>query len=925
MAITLSSSPVWYPPSSSPPPVVRKRKLFQHTEAAQPKKPRTVGGFLDDDEEEDERIEKVTATADTANPTLVSKGVSLAALEALCEDESEEVRSPNLPFSVPDSERRGQIDGISIQSCSGGAISLRKRARPSTVSYEHTIASRSTHVAGRAKTSYYGIEIHKILDEVKASQKEREATRVSKERLIPSVEPLHSIADSKVPRALWTEKYRAMRFTDLVGDERSHRSVLRWFKSWDDTVFPGHIPRPTKRKPFSGNEEEQHHKKILMLTGPPGLGKTTLAHVCAKQAGYEVLEINASDDRSRDVVKGRIKDALGTENVRGIDVKRDNKTVRKAGRPVCVVVDEVDGVTTGSGAGGEGGFMKALADLVQLDQQNSTKRGLTNASKGRSRKDSFRMQRPLILICNDVYHPSLRPLRASNMAEVVHLRNPPIEKVILRLKGIFETEGVSCDFDAIRRLCEATWGVTSRKEGQMQKASNGEGDIRSVLVTGEWIAQKLRYAQSSADPIRLTRKWFEESVLKDGQQFSSHLKGLGRGGVREIIDRVFLDGAGLPSQPAITAKIASAAHIPKMADLGVADLRKRQAINHLREMIETCGEHERCVVDSFSTYPSQAFQDDTFLSKPSVAQEWELSPYLSQSVLAFHHLFASVAKSSWNADAEALEQSEQETHPFSGVRADFAAHEAEKQNRASSSEFLASFPSPLMRIFRSVDAVSSELLPYVCRILSPDVKPVVVGGAGSSVASVRKDVEKKLVQSAIRVMDGLHVNFEKVKVEMERGAQGGFAYRMEPALDTLSSYHLGTSSASVSNAPVRYALRQVLEQECRKEALRQRSKARLDQAMSADPSQQAVNLQDAGNDKENAEGTSKKSSGSRVKRDFFGRVIVNEQKPGATRINLKEAAIGTNGKETRTWVSYHEGYSNAVRKPITLKELMDSM
>ena len=681
-----------------------------------------------------------------------------------------------------------------IRTCSGKTIRVPYRIKNASQTYEQMIASRSVTAPGRAIKSYYGIDIHKLLDAASVETSDKQKTRpTSGVQQSIEVSAVQGPGEKRM-NSMWTEKYRARKFKDLIGDERTHRSVMRWLKGWDPIVFPGLAKQMARRKKDHDTEERQH-RKVLLLTGPPGLGKTTLAHVCAKQAGYEVLEINASDERSRHVVKGRIRDAVGTENVKGMTVEIGGKKTRKTGKPVCVVVDEVDGVVAGSG-GGEGGFMKALVDLLLLDQKNSNRPSQSTQTGSRKGKkgDKFRLLRPIILICNDVYHPSLRPLRTSFLAEIVHVRSVPLEQVVQRTRAVFEKEGIQCDSDGVRKLCEASWGMSGSKDRSSLARGVSEGDIRGVMVAAEWIAHQLRSSGSSA---RLTRNWVEQHILNESQR-DGPSKGLGHGGTKEIVERVFVDGAGFPYKHG-----AASFHDPfsrsgttTATQVGVADLRKRYAIDHLREMVDAAGEYDRCITDCFLSYPTQSYQDDTVLSKPNAAydwlhfhdsissrvfshQDWELNPYLSQSVIAFHHLFAS---SDRPHAKNLMDDDEEGEHPFSGPRADFSAYEAEKQNRSIITEFRASLSAPLLRTFRSLDTIAIELIPNLIRMLAPDVKPVVVGGSGSqaSTATARKESERALVKAAVGVMHGVGVRFDKTRVEMETGTHGGFIYRMEP-------------------------------------------------------------------------------------------------------------------------------------------------
>jgi chromosome transmission fidelity protein 18 len=180
------------------------------------------------------------------------------------------------------------------------------------------------------------------------------------------------------------------------------------------------------------------------------------------------------------------------------------------------------------------------------------------------------------------------------MAEIVHIRKPALNMVVTRMQDVFVKEGIQCDSDGVRRLCEATWGVSTKKEGGTGSGT-GEGDIRGVMVVGEWVAGRLRSAHGkSKERPHLSRKWIEDNFINDLRHGGGAARSLGRGGAKDVVDRVFREGAGFPKQ-AETADARTAAARAKSGVVGVAEAGKRRAMDRLREMVDTSGDCDRIV------------------------------------------------------------------------------------------------------------------------------------------------------------------------------------------------------------------------------------------------------------------------------------------------------------------------------------------
>ncbi|RLF84644.1 replication factor C large subunit [Thermococci archaeon] len=211
----------------------------------------------------------------------------------------------------------------------------------------------------------------------------------------------------------WVEKYRPKRLVDIVNQEKALEKVKAWVESW-----------------FHGTPK----KKALLLAGPPGSGKTTTVYALANEYKFEVIELNASDERTFGKIE-RYLNAAYTMDVFGR-------------RRKLIFLDEADNIEP-SGA-------KEIAKLID------------------------KARNPIIMSANKYWEV---PLEIRNKAEIVEYKRLSQRDILKALFRIIKAEGIFVPKEVLQEIAKRAKGDLRAAINDLQNlVSGGTEDAELVLA-----------------------------------------------------------------------------------------------------------------------------------------------------------------------------------------------------------------------------------------------------------------------------------------------------------------------------------------------------------------------------------------------------------------------------------------------------------
>jgi replication factor C subunit 1 len=122
------------------------------------------------------------------------------------------------------------------------------------------------------------------------------------------------------------DRFKPTSLNQIIGNNQSVKSLVEFLENWKDS----------------------QKQKAALISGPPGIGKTTTAAIVSQLCGYEVIEFNASDTRNQKSLEEHVSDMLDN---RTITEFQTGVSKSKKSKKQVLVMDEVDGMSSGDRGG----------------------------------------------------------------------------------------------------------------------------------------------------------------------------------------------------------------------------------------------------------------------------------------------------------------------------------------------------------------------------------------------------------------------------------------------------------------------------------------------------------------------------------------------------------------------------------------------
>ncbi|XP_054059576.1 replication factor C subunit 1 isoform X1 [Rissa tridactyla] len=252
--------------------------------------------------------------------------------------------------------------------------------------------------------------VRKLMD-FKRQTVEKKETPKPKENLISETN------EDGTERLLWVDKYKPVSLKAIIGQQGEQscaNKLLRWLRNWNKSTSEDGQAKTNK----TGGKDDGTGFKAALLSGPPGVGKTTTASLVCKELGYSYVELNASDTRSKNSLKEVVAESLNNTSIKDFCSGTSSSV---SGKHV-LIMDEVDGMAGNEDRGG-------IQELIGLIRHTKI---------------------PIICMCNDRNHPKIRSL--VHYCFDLRFQRPRLEQIKGAMMSIAFKEGLKIPPPAMQEI-----------------------------------------------------------------------------------------------------------------------------------------------------------------------------------------------------------------------------------------------------------------------------------------------------------------------------------------------------------------------------------------------------------------------------------------------------------------------------------------